>query len=222
MCVCVCIFVWLFDTDCCYIVFERLRFLLPFLIVHSFTFLLFPHPLLNSNSILSRLKSIFFLAFISFLHTFCLLWHCSRNNLFSIFCLHHFSLLFIFPGLLLFTVLALDHNFSSCCCLLHLHFCVLAWCCWCWYALVGCVCRCAHTYILIFFSFLIFERAFARFHVCTSFFPPFTSFSSSLNIIQIEKHSFFVVWMCVCVYDFEWLCTSVFQLGCREHTQEPF
>lgn len=38
---------------------------------------------------------------------------CCCCHFFSLFCLHHFPLLFIFLGLLLFTMLALDHFFTS-------------------------------------------------------------------------------------------------------------
>lgn len=238
-----CVFVWLFDTDCCCIVFERLRFQLPYSYCSIFFVLLVFPPFVSLSISFPSLdsvlfKSFFFLAFVSFLtkihtHTYSLtLLYSQQSFLYIFFCLHHFSLLFIFSGLLLFTMLALDHIFTCCkwfffctyCCVLT---CLLArlfriWYCCCWFALVQ-LCIFA-SFILIFWSLFLFleiERAFARFHVCIGFFfLPFLplSFSSPLYLpIQFKLKSFFSVFHSVCVWFSMIVYQCVFQLDCKAH-----
>lgn len=112
---------------------------------------------------------------------------------FSLFCLHHFPLLFIFLGLLLFTMLALDHFFTS----FPLIFLALARFLFVWengaMLLDSPLFVHIHTHKIYFCdSFLFFIRA-----AC--------SLSLFLRTIQIEKHFFMIL------NDY----TSVVQLDCR-------
>lgn len=234
-------FVWLFDTDCCYIVFERLRFQLPFSYC-SISF--FPSSFsVHPRTLIFRFGTVqvnFFLAFISFSLTH---WHCySRNKLFSIHIFlpsSFFFIVYIFRFIIVYYVSVGSHFYLF----LALTLCVSAF----FSLIVVCMLACLlvvsnrmvliplllmcfgsvvyfcfiHTYILIPFCSLNLKEHLLAFMFALAF-----PFSLSLYLvlhlpIQFKIEKPFFVSHCLCVYIWFWMIVHecVFQLDCKAHTR---